>query len=255
MFITPTGLPLDVVHGKQVLGVRRRAKMLIVDLSDELALIFHLKLAGQLAHRRGDEVLAVGGHPVPAFDAPLPHKSSHGRFELDDGSVLWLTDIRVFGRVWLLPASEVEQLMRDRKLGLEPLDEAFTPEYLRGALARYRTLPIKSALLEQTKFVGLGNIYADEALIAAGLHPERSAGALTEAEVARLHAGIVDVLTYAVENGPADLPRGRIRDGAAFPRAHGRSGLPCLTCGTELRRIKVGGRSTDYCPNCQPAGD
>ena len=164
MFISPTGLPLEVVRGKTILGLRRRAKMLILDLSDELALIFHLKLAGQLAHRRGAQVLAVGGHPVPAFDAPLPHKSSHGRFDLDDGSVLWLTDIRVFARVWLLPAAQVDELMRDRKLGLEPFDPAFTPDYLRTALNRHRTLPLKSALLEQTRFVGLGNIYADEAL-------------------------------------------------------------------------------------------
>jgi formamidopyrimidine-DNA glycosylase len=253
MFVSPTGLPLEIVHGRTILGARRRAKLLILDLSDQLALIVHLKLAGQLAHRRGDEVLAVGGHPVPAFDAPLPHRSSHGRFDLDDGSVLWLTDIRVFARVWLLPAAEVETLMRDRKLGLEPFDPAFTPAFLREALHRRRTVPIKSALLEQTRFVGLGNIYADEVLIAAGVHPERPAGALGDDEVGRLHAAIRAVLGYAVEHGPADLPRGRVRDGAAFPRAHGRSGLPCLACGTELRRVKVGARSTDFCPSCQPA--
>src|SRR5262245_37458651 len=190
MFISPSGLPLEAVHGRTILAARRRAKMLILDLSDELVLVFHLKLAGQLAHRRGDRVLAVGGHPVPPFDAPLPHKSSHGRFELDDGSVLWLTDIRVFGRVWLLPASEVDALMRDRKLGLEPFDAAFTPDYLRAALQRSRARPIKSALLEQTRVVGLGNIYADEALIAAGVHPERPSGSLGDDEVGRLHGAI-----------------------------------------------------------------
>jgi formamidopyrimidine-DNA glycosylase len=228
--------------------------MLILDLSGELALVFHLKLAGQLAHRRGDEVLAVGGHPVPPFDAPLPHRSSHGHFDLDDGSVLWLTDIRVFARVWLLPEAQVDALMRDRKLGLEPFDPAFTTDYLQAALQRHRTLPLKSALLEQTRFVGLGNIYADEALIEARLHPERPAGALSDDEVVRLHGAIRAVLAYAVEHGPADLPRGRVQDGAAFPRAHGRAGLPCLTCGSELRRVKVGARSTDFCPSCQPAG-
>ena len=253
MFISPTGLPLEAVCGRTILGVRRRAKMLILDLSDGLALVFHLRLAGQLAHRRGEAVLAVGGHPVPAFDAPLPHRSSHGRFELDDGSVLWLTDIRVFARVWLVPAAEVEPLLRDRKLGLEPFDPAFTPAYLRQALQRHRTLPLKSALLQQSRVVGLGNIYADEALIAARLHPERPAGALDDAEVGRLHGAIRHVLSYAIEHGPADLPRGRVRDGAAFPRAHGRAGLPCLTCGAELRRVKVGARSTDFCPSCQPA--
>lgn len=253
MFVTPSGLPLAAVVGKRVLGLRRRAKLLIVDLTDELVLVMHLKLAGQLIHRRGDETLAAGGHPVPSFDAPMPHKSSHGRFDLDDGSVLWLTDIRVFGRVWLLPAADVDPMMRDRKLGLEPFDPAFTPAYLGRALSRYRTSPIKSALLEQTKFVGLGNIYADEALAWGRLNPTRPAGALTKVEVARLHAAIIEVLSHAIEHGPADLPRGKVRDGKEFPRAHGRHGLPCPVCQTEVVRTKVGMRSTDYCPNCQPA--
>lgn len=253
MFVSPTGLPLETVVGKQILGLRRRAKMLIYDLSDHLALVMHLKLAGQLTHRQAERTLAAGGHPVPPFDAPMPHKSTHGRFDLDDGSILWLTDIRVFGRVILLPADEVDRWMRDRKLGLEPFDPAFTPAYLGEVLRRHRTLPIKSALLAQTKFVGLGNIYADEALSGAGIHPRRPAGSLTDDEAARLHGAILAALRYAIENGVADLPNAKARPGSTYPRAHGRFGMPCLTCGGEIRRIKVGARSTDFCPICQPA--
>lgn len=252
MLVDPFGLGLAAVEGRTIERLRRRAKMLIVDLSDGLSIVIHLKLAGQLNHRRGEETLACGGHPVPAYDAPLPHKSTHGRFDLDDGSTLWLTDIRQFGRVTVLPTAEVEQLMQDKKLGLEPFDAAFDDTYLRKRLARHAKLALKPFLLDQSGLVGLGNIYADEALNAARLHPLTPAGSLTDGEITRLRRAILDVLSYAVENGVADLPQGRVRDGADFPRAHGRSDLPCLECGTPIERIKVAARSTDFCPSCQP---
>lgn len=250
--IVPTGRTLEELVGRAVLQLRRRAKLLIFELSDDLAMAVHLKLAGQLVHRRGDVTLAAGGHPVPAFDAPLPHRSTHGRFDLDDGSTLWLTDIRQFGRVAVLAAEEVASFIAEKRLGLEPFDEAFTPEYLAHQLSRHKRLPLKSALLDQSRLVGLGNIYADEVLCWSGIHPERPAGGLTSTEIDRLYAAIRDVLTHAIENGVADIPNGRARPGAIFPRAHGRAGLPCLTCGSRLERIKVGARSTDFCPVCQP---
>ena len=251
MLVDPFGLGLAAVEGRTIERLRRRAKMLIVDLSGGLSLVIHLKLAGQLNHRRGDATLASGGHPVPAYDAPLPHKSTHGRFDFDDGTTLFLTDIRQFGRVTVLPTEEVEPLMKDKKLGLEPFDPAFDDAYLRRRLSRHAKLALKTFLLDQSGLVGLGNIYADEALNAARLHPLTPAGSLTGPQVKRLRTAILDVLSYAVENGVADLPQGRVRDGADFPRVHGRSGLPCLECGTPVARIKVGARSTDFCPACQ----
>lgn len=253
MFISPLDLPLDTVVGTTILELRRRAKMLVLELSDRLALVIHLKLAGQLIHRIGDRTLAAGGHPVPPFDAPMPHKSSHGRFDFDDDSVLWLTDIRVFGRVTLVPTAEVDALMRTKKLGLEPFDPRFTARYLAETLGKHRTVSLKLALLEQTRFVGLGNIYADEVLSWSRLHPLRPAGSLRPAELKRLHGAIVDVLRFAIDNGVAELPNGRARPDASFPRAHGRHGMPCLACGREIQRIKIGGRSTDFCPKCQRA--
>ena len=252
MLVDPYGMGLAAVEGRVIEGLRRRAKMLVFDLSGDLSMVVHLKLAGQLIHRRGDVTMASGGHPVPAFDAPMPHKSTHGRFDLDDGSTLWLTDIRQFGRVTLVPTAGVEGLMEEKRLGIEPFDPGFDEAYLTKRLARHQKLALKSFLLDQSGLVGLGNIYADEALSLSRLHPQRPAGSLADDEVARLRAAIVDVLRYAVENGVADLPQGRVRDGAEFPRAHGRSGLPCLTCGTPVARIKVGARSTDFCPSCQP---
>jgi formamidopyrimidine-DNA glycosylase len=247
-----TRLPLDSVCGRRIEALERRAKLLLFRLSQGLTMVVHLKLAGQLIHRMGDETLASGGHPVPRFDAPMPHKSTHGRFDLDDGSTLWLTDIRQFGRVIVLMDDELAGLIKEKKLGTEPLGPDFTPDGLARVLARHRSLPIKTALLDQANLAGLGNIYADEALHGARIHPLRPAGALSPAEVARLHAAVREILTYAIENGVADLPAGKVRDGATFPRSHGRSGRPCLTCGAPIERITVGTRSTDFCPTCQP---
>ena len=251
MLVDPLGLGLSAVEGRRIEGLRRRAKMLVFDLSGDLSMVVHLKLAGQLIHRHADRTLASGGHPVPAFDASMPHKSTHGRFDLDDGSTLWLTDIRQFGRVTLVPTAGVEELMEEKRLGIEPFDPGFDDEYLARRLRRHARLALKAFLLDQSGLVGLGNIYADEALSVSRLHPLRPAGSLDAQEISRLRRAIVDVLRYAVDNGVADLPQGRVRDGADFPRAHGRSGLPCLDCGTPVERIKVAARSTDFCPDCQ----
>src|SRR5262245_45927067 len=251
MLIAPTGLTLVDVHGRTIRELRRRAKLLLFDLSGEVTMVVHLKLAGQLIHRRGEATIAAGGHPVPDFDAPMPHRATHGRFDLDDGSVLWLTDIRQFGRVTLLPTAELPGLFDEKRLGIEPLGAEFTAERLGRTLRRHRTLPIKSALLDQANLAGVGNIYADEALHAAGVHPTRPAGGLSEDEVGRLVEAIRGVLSHAIGHGVADLPSGRARDGATFPRAHGREGRPCLSCGAPIERLKVGARSTDFCPSCQ----
>ena len=125
--VAPTGLTTADLIGKRIEALRRRAKFLIFDLSDGLALVFHLRLAGQLVHRdAAGQTLAEGGHPVPAYGAPLPHKSTHVIFRFDDGSILYLTDIRQFGRVWILPDAGVQPLLDQAKLGPEPLDAGFT---------------------------------------------------------------------------------------------------------------------------------
>jgi formamidopyrimidine-DNA glycosylase len=251
MLVAPTGLALADLPGRTIRDLGRRAKLLLFGLSGDLTMAVHLKLAGQLIHRRGDVTLAAGGHPVPSFDAPMPHRATHGRFDLDDGSVLWLTDIRQFGRMTLVPTALLPALFDAKRLGIEPLGPEFTAERLASTLRRHRTLPIKSALLDQANLAGLGNIYADEALHAARVHPTRPAGALSDEEIGGLSGAIRDVLTYAIEHGVADLPSGRARDGATFPRAHGRGGMPCLSCGAPIERIRVGTRSTDFCPACQ----
>lgn len=249
---------------KTVLAVSRRAKHLIVDLSGELSLVIHLRLSGQLVLRRGDETLVAGGHPVPRFDAPLPHKSTHLIFELANREPvpqpapplrLFFTDIRQFGFCHLMRRVSVDGYLEAMSLGPEPLDPALTVDAFREIIGRRPRARLKALLLDQSAVAGLGNIYADESLFLARLQPTRLVGTLDEGEVARLFDAIRATLEYALEHGVAQVLNGRALPGEAFPRAHGRQGEPCPTCGTPIVRVRLGGRSTYYCPRCQPESD
>lgn len=251
--IAPTGLTEVELIGRVIEAVRRRAKYLILDLTDGLAMVLHLRLAGQLVHRDAENaMLAEGGHPVPAFGAPLPHKSTHVIFHFEDGSILYLTDIRQFGRVWVLPEAGVQPLLDAAKLGPEPLDDAFTADVLRERLARRQKMPLKPVLLDQHVVAGIGNIYADEVIYASKLTPATRVGDLDDAALVRLHAAIKDVLGYAVREGVAEILNGKAPVNSTFPKVHGRKGQPCPTCGSTIVKQVFAGRGTYTCPVCQP---
>jgi formamidopyrimidine-DNA glycosylase len=251
--ITPAGLTVDHLIGRRIERIWRRAKFLIFDLSDGLALVFHLRLAGQLVHRDAEgRTLAEGGHPVPAFGAPLPHRSTHVIFHFDDGSVLYLTDIRQFGRVWILPQSGVQPLLDQAKLGPEPLDPEFTLDAFRERIARRQKMPLKPILLDQTVVGGIGNIYADEIIFESRLSPATRVGDLDDVALARLHAAIQTVLGFAVREGVAEILNGKASPDRDFPRVHGRKGQPCPSCGTPIVKVQFAGRGTYTCPSCQP---
>jgi formamidopyrimidine-DNA glycosylase len=251
--LAPTGLSIADLTDKRLEALRRRAKFLIFDLSDGLALVFHLRLAGQLVHRDADGApLAEGGHPVPAYGAPLPHRSTHVIFHLEDGSVLYLTDIRQFGRVWILPEDGVQPLLDQAKLGPEPLDPEFTVDVLRERLARRQRMSLKPVLLDQHVVGGIGNIYADEIIFESKLTPATRVGDLDEAALHRLHAAILTVLGRAVREGVAEILNGKASPTRDFPRVHGRAGQPCPVCGTLVTKMQFAGRGTYMCPSCQP---
>jgi len=245
------------VTGRRIADVTRRGKHVVLHLDDGSHLIVHLRMTGHLLWEEtvptGSAIRETGADYVYA----RPDDSQHTRavFELDQGR-LRFTDTRKFGRIWLTEGTET--VLGD--LGPEPLADDFTladfAARLRGRRAR-----LKPLLLDQRFLAGLGNIYADEALHRAGLHPLRTANSLSEDEITRLYVAIRAVLTAGIANRGTSLgDASDYRDAQGEPGNHqryllayGRAGQPCVTCGTPIARLTVGGRSTHICPQCQPA--
>jgi formamidopyrimidine-DNA glycosylase len=228
------------LRGRRVVRLGRRAKYIVAELDDGRALLIHLRMTGKL-------LIAAAGAAVAPHDRVI--------FELADGRRLRFNDTRKFGRLQLT-AAPAERLAR---LGPEPLARTFTPALLRARLQGVRRT-LKAALLDQSIVAGLGNIYVDEALWAARLHPARRAGALPPAALRRLHAAIREVLRRGIRDGGTSLGdgagnfysvaghRGRHADGL---RVFRRDGEPCPRCGQTIARLKLAQRSTHICPKCQ----
>jgi formamidopyrimidine-DNA glycosylase len=239
------------VSGRPVEGLDRRGKYLLMRLDRGETLVMHLRMTGNL--------LIVDGGGRRSGDGRLYRPSDEerhlrARFRLDDGRELWFTDPRRFGEGFLLGAEALEQRFRGR-LGVEPLSEDFTPEAL-AAMTAGRSAPLKSFLLNQSAVAGVGNIYADEALFRARLHPLSPAGSMRSEHQEALHDAVVETLEAGIAGGGASIDdyrdargeRGEMQDEFLV---HTREGLPCVACGEPVRRIVVGGRSTYFCPNCQ----
>lgn len=241
---------LAVLVGRPVEGIERHGKLLGLRCGP-WTLLVHLRLTGQLVFVDGGTRFA-GGHPVPPFDAPVPGRMTHLALAFDRGA-LYLNDQRQFARVWLLPAAEAAAFVGAQALGPSPLDATLTPQRLAERLARHARLPLKGALLDQRTLAGLGNIYADESLFLAGLHPARLAGALGPAEGERLLGAMRRALAVALEHGGAMVINGRAvpAPGKDFLLVHGRAGQPCRACGTLVLKERIAGRGTYFCPRCQ----
>ena len=247
-----TGYALTDVIGATIVAARRRAKYLIVDVSNGFSMVIHLSLAGQIVVDRPSGLRKSGGHPVPAYDAPLPHKQTHVIFTFDDGSILYLTDIRNFMHLWIVPTAEVGQVVPEGRLGLEIADAGFTFEEFRKRVLARPSARLKSLLLDQSVIAGLGNIYVDESIWGAQLHSEQSVASLDDLDLRRLHAAIREVIDLALSHGVAQIRNGKAVAGAELPRIHGREGQPCPRCGHPIEKYRVVGRGTYICPVCQP---
>ena len=231
------------LEGERVAEVDRRGKYLIFRFESGRVLLVHLRMTGSFRHRRN----GVGEDD--------PHRRAVVR--LDDGSDVAYRDVRRFGTWLLVEPEELEPYLADR-LGEEPLVAGFTPARLARRLAGRRA-PIKAALLDQRTLAGLGNIYVDEALWGARLHPKRPAGELDANDVRRLHGAIRRVLETAIERRGSTLrdystPRGRRGSMQRAFKVYGRTNEPCDRCGTPIEKTRTGGRGTWYCPHCQPRG-
>lgn len=243
---------LDPVVDREVTAARRRAKVLIIDLSGGLSLMIHFKLAGQLAVMLPDGHRAIAGHPVPKLAGEFPHKSTHWTLSFTDGTVAYYSDVRQFGWIRLLPTDDVETALLAFQFGPEAVgDDRISQAELESRLAR-RSIPIKLALLDQGVLAGLGNIYADEALHAAKIHPARPANRLNVAALDRLYPAIAWALERGIEQGGATIINHRAYPRDGFPAVHARAGESCSVCGTPIIKIRVGSRGTYLCPVCQP---
>ena len=241
----------QVMVEQMIIGARRRAKVLAIDFDADITLLVHFKLAGQLAVIRPDGRRAIAGHPVPKPESNYPHKATHFDLHFADGTIAWFSDIRQFGWYRLMPTDHVAAAIDAFKFGPEGTGQnAITDAQLFAALQR-RTIPIKQAILDQSVVAGVGNIYADEALLQARIHPQQPANSLSKPAVRRLRAAIAWALDEGIAQGGAKIIHQRAYPIDGFPAIHGREGEPCMGCGGTVRKIVVAARGTYYCPSCQ----
>ena len=240
--------PLEVAAelvGERVEAVDRRGKYLVVRFESGRALLIHLRMTGSLLH--------VARNGLREGD---PHQRAV--VKLDDGSEVIYRDVRRFG-TWLLAEPGEAEPYLDARLGREPLAQAFTVKRLGEALAGRRA-PVKATILDQRRLAGVGNIYADEALWRARIHPQRPAGELDEDELRALHRGIRAALRAGITRQGATLRDYRTPDGGSGGMQHefkvyGREGKPCERCGRPIEKTRAAGRGTWFCRGCQPSPD
>ena len=282
------------VEGAKVVGLRRRGKALLIDLDNGRTVMVHLRMTGQLIWRKGDlldgrvspeielvgagETRAVGeqaqaadvvgarvaevlraeqfaaGHPSKNFTAALPNKQTRVTLVFGDGAVFF-NDQRKFGFMKVLPTEAVEREKFIAELGKEPWE--MTTEELYAGCQRHGRAPIKAVLLDQKVIAGLGNIYADETLFYAKVHPETRAGNLTRAEVEQILAGARATMQAAIDSGGSTMATYVRPDGTTgdylekFAQVFRREGKACPRCGAEIVKLRVAGRGTHICPKCQ----
>ena len=259
--------PADVQHfliGATVMQVRRRAKVLMIDLSTEYSLVVHLKMTGQLVFIPKESPAPVAeerfgaGHPNDSLIGELPDKSTRVTIAFKDGSHLFFNDQRKFGWVRLMPTIEIPNIDFMQRVGPEPLGDDFTADIFIQRIMRRKNTSVKAAILDQTVLAGVGNIYADESLFAAGIHPSSIVKDIPKARLKKLHTEIKAVLLLSIEKGGstdknyvnAEGKRGSYID---FAKVFRRESLPCPVCNREIIKIKVAGRGTHVCTACQKA--
>lgn len=244
-----------------VVGLRRRGKALLIDLSNGITMMIHLRMTGQLIWRGIDERdNFAAGHPSKNFMAELPNSQTRVSFVFEEGA-LYFNDQRKFGFVKVLSTEKVEEEKFIRELAKEPWE--MTTKELFERCQRHAKAPIKAVLLDQKVIAGLGNIYADESLFYASVHPAKKAGELTEEQVALILEGARSVMMESIDSGGSTMATYVKPDGSTgsylenFAKVFRREGRDCARCGETILKTRVAGRGTHYCPKCQkkPGGD
>jgi formamidopyrimidine-DNA glycosylase len=260
--ITPsTRIISKKLLGLKVKDINRRGKLLIFKLSDQdINLLVHLKMTGQLIYQDKREVLA-GGHSLSdnnslldSIGGKLPNRFTRVQFNFSNKAQLFFNDLRKFGYIKLVDRKKLKDILAN-SFGPEPLSKEFSLEFF-SKLLKNRNLSIKALLLNQMAIAGLGNIYVDESLFIAKIKPNRLSSSLKKREVENLRLAIIDILTLAIKyrgttfSDFVDL-KGQKGNFSKFLQVYGRNGEKCFKCGSNIRKIKLAGRGTHYCPSCQ----
>lgn len=252
---------LKQIKGKKIKEVRRRAKMLFIDLEGSLALAVHLKMTGQLIYNyntppssRRTPLLIAGGHPDNQMTEKQPSKYTRLIFEFTDKSKLYFNDLRKFGWVKLVDDKQMNKLVEN--VGPEPLSPIFTSQVLNDIFKRYPNRTIKQILLDQTLIAGIGNIYADEACFLSKLLPTKKSSALKPAQIKVLRDNIIKVLKLSIQKKGTSSRNYRRSDGTMggfvpHLNVYGREGEPCKVCAKPIQKFRHAGRGTHYCAHCQ----
>ena len=241
--------------GKKIIALERRAKNIIINLSDGSLFLVHLKMTGQLVFVSSDNEKVIGGHPTQESTQTLPHKHTYIIFELDNGT-LYYNDIRQFGYVlYYNNIQEAIDKQHFKTYGSEPLASDFN---FNDFATKLKDKPgiLKKVLLDQTVVVGCGNIYADEVCFASGVLPSRKCKSLTRPELQKLYNNIKRILHHAVEQGGSSIANYLLADGtrgnyADFHNVYGKKGKQCVICGIPLSSTVLAARTTIFCEKCQ----
>ncbi len=258
-FPNDPALVSEFLIGSEVVAVKRRAKVLLIEVSTNYTLMCHLKMTGQLVYvKTADEADERwgAGHPNDSLINSLPDKSTRVTITFADESHLYFNDQRKFGWMKLLPTDLIAEEPFMLKVGPEPLEPEFTRKIFIMRVRRRNNTNIKAAILDQTVLAGIGNIYADESLWGAKIHPSTLVKNVSDAQLKKLHEEMLFVLNLAIEKGGstnrnyvnAEGKKGSYID---FARVFRRENLPCPRCQTTITKIRVAGRGTHICTHCQ----
>lgn len=244
------------IKGKKVTKAQRMAKILVINTNNPNSLMIHLKMTGQLIFQSKTGQRTGGGHPDKLYyGQKLPHQYTRAILTFRDGSQLFFNDLRRFG--WIKIINRQKEKIRElANLGPEPFDKNFSLFYFQNGLEKRKKSNIKALLMDQKFISGIGNIYANEALFLAKINPQKKSGQLSPPEAQKLHQAIIKILTKAVklrgtsEDSYVDLAG---RKGGYLPQAlvYGREGKKCRGCPGKVKKIKIAGRGTYFCPTCQ----
>lgn len=251
----------NLAEGQIVLKVWRKAKLLGMELSGNMTLLFHLKMSGQLIWEgNGQQVTGnskfIGGHPTEDMLGKMPNLHTRVIFSFAGGSYLYFNDLRKFGWVRVVNSSSLIDNSLLKNLGPEPLEKSFTWQILKQNLLRRRSMPVKVAIMDQSVVSGVGNIYSNEACFDAKIDPRKKVSELSDQEFKSLHRGVISSLKEGIKHGGSTRahfvdPEGHKGYFLDYAYVYGRDKHPCKVCGTEIKKIQLRGRGTYFCESCQ----